>query len=150
MSTSAYIFTLQELWSSSWKCYIYIRPKIRRRYEYGKKTYSYKYGKRSQMFINIYRNPKTLEIGSSTKLLFTFLNLRFSDMRRETHNFFNKRAAHFVDPNWSKNRLPSFRLESQLTGSFFLSNSKILSASEHEVIHVPGLIIYPGFLLRHL
>ena len=39
-----------------------------------------------------YRNPKTLEtlddfLGSGTKLLFTFLGLRFSDMRRERHNF---------------------------------------------------------------
>ena len=68
-------------------------------------------------------NPKTLEIGSGWKFLFTFLSLRFFDMRRERHNFFNKRGAHFVDPNWSclgetKNRLPSSRLESQLTVFF--------------------------------
>ena len=53
-------------------------------------------------------------------------------------------GEHFVDPNWSrlgktKNRLPSPRLESQLTG--FFPNSKILS-----VIHVTGLISYLGFL----
>ena len=72
------------------------------------------------------------------------------DMRRERHNFFlcwlfhltPPRAAPFVDPNWShlgetKNRLPFSRLESQLT-VFFFSNSKILSTSGHDVIHVPG------------
>ena len=60
-----------------------------------------------EMFI---RNPEIYEIGSGTKLLITFLSLRFFDMRRVRHDFFNKRAAHFVDPNWSrrgetKNRL---------------------------------------------
>ena len=71
-----------------------------------------------------YRNPKTLEIVSGTRLFITFLSLRFFDMRRERYNFFNKREAHFVDPNWSrrgetKNRLPSSRLETQLTVVFF-------------------------------
>ena len=53
----------------------------------------------------------------------TLLSLRFFDMRRERHNFFNKRAAHFVDPNWSglENRLHSSRLESQLFRSEFKS-----------------------------
>ena len=110
------------------------------------------------MFINIgiWKHSKhltTFFFGSGTKLFITFLSLRFFDMRRERHNFFNKRAAHFVDPNWSrlgetKNRLPSSRLESQLT--VFFSNSKIVSASGHDVIHVPGLISYLGFLLWHL
>ena len=41
-------------------------------------------------------------------------------MRRERHNFFNKRAAHFGDPHWScfgktKNHLPCSIVESQLT-----------------------------------
>ena len=83
-------------------------------------------------------------------------------MRRERHNFFNKRTAHFVDPNWScqsetKNPLPSSRLESQLTRSefkseltVFYSNSKILSVFGHDVIHVLGHIYYLGFLLWHL
>ena len=67
-----------------------------------------------------------LSFGSGTKLLFTFLSLRFFDMRSERHNSFNKRAAHFVDPNWSrlgetKNRLPSSRIESQLFRSEFKS-----------------------------
>ena len=35
------------------------------------------------MFIHIYRNPKTLEIVSGTKLFITLLSLRFFDMRRE-------------------------------------------------------------------
>ena len=52
-------------------------------------------------------------------------------MRRERHNFFNKRTAHFVDPNWSrlcetKNRLPSSRLESQLTVLFQIPKSLVL------------------------
>ena len=79
-------------------------------------------------------------------------------MRGERHNFFNKRAAHFVDPNWSrlgetKNRLPSSRLESKLSRTEFksqlclFSNYKIPSASGHDVIHVPGPISYLGFLL---
>ena len=54
------------------------------------------------------------------------LSLRFFDIRRERHSFFNKCAAHSVDPNWSrrgetKNRLPSSRLESQLSLSEFKS-----------------------------
>ena len=30
-------------------------------------------------------NPEIYEIGSGTKLLFTFLSLRFFDMKRERH-----------------------------------------------------------------
>ena len=71
--------------------------------------------------------------------LFEFKVFRHEERGR--HNFFNKRAAHFVDPNWSrlgetKNRLPSSRLESQLPRSefksqltAFFSNFKILSSS---------------------
>ena len=40
------------------------------------------------MFIIIYRNLKTLKIGSGIKLFITFLSLRFFDMRRGRHNFF--------------------------------------------------------------
>ena len=57
----------------------------------------------------------------------------------------------------TKNRLPSSRLESQLSRSEFksqltefFSNSKILSASGHDVIHVPGFISYLCFLLWQL
>ena len=104
------------------------------------------------MFTNVHthigirktRNWFRYEIGSGTKLLFTFnfLSLRFFHMRRERHNFFNKRVAHFVDPNWShlnetKNRLPSSRLDSQLT-LFFKSQNPQLAASGYDVIHVTG------------
>ena len=118
--------------------------------------------------LDIHRESEKHEIGSGTKLFITFLSLRFFDMRRERHNLFNKCAAHFVDPNWShrgetKNWLPSSRLESQLSRSefksqltvfffflFYFSNSKILSASGQDVIHVPDFISYLGFLLWHL
>ena len=53
---------------------IYSRPKIRPIYEYVK------------TFIE-HIGFKKHEIGSATKLLFTFLSLRFSDMRRERNNF---------------------------------------------------------------
>ena len=80
------------------------------------------------MFITHIEIQKTREIGSGTKLLFTFLSLRSSDMRRERHtiSFYADfsiwtppHAAHFMDLNWSRqgeteNRLPSSRLESQL------------------------------------
>ncbi len=95
------------------------------------------------MFICIQESEKH-KIGSGIKLLFTFLSLRFFDMRRERHNFFNKRAAHFIDPNWShrgetKNRLPSSRLESQL-----------LSASGHDIIYVPGHFLSGVFIVTSL
>ena len=68
--------------------------------------------------IGIWKHSKLVQVRN----LFTFLNLRSFDMRRERHNFFNKCVAHFVDPNWSrrgetKNRLPSSRLKSQLSDS---------------------------------
>ena len=79
------------------------------------------------------RNPEIYEIGSSTKLFITFLSLRFFDMRRErdTYNFFKKRAAHIVDPNWSrlgetKNWLPSSSIESQLPRSEFKSQLTVV------------------------
>ena len=45
-------------------------------------------------------------------------------------------------------RRPSSWLESQLTAFFQIP--QILSASGHDVIHVPGHISYLGFLLWHL
>ena len=77
------------------------------------------------------RDPEIYEIGSGTKLLFTFLSLRLSDMRRERHNFFLcwlflltlPRVAHFLDP---KNQLPSSRLESKLTLFFQIPKSSAL------------------------
>ena len=102
-----------------------------------------------------YRNTKTLEIGSGTKLLFTFLSLRFFDMRRERHNFFNNRAAYFIDP---KNRLPSSRLESQLTRSEFKSQltasfqiPKSSACRFRAWCHsCPRPYFFLGFLLWHL
>ena len=120
-------------------------------------------------------NPEIHEIGSCTKLLFTFLSLRFFNMRRERHNFFrcwlsiwshhvrhisytqiDLASARSKNPLASskcetqlqltqttrgarsaQSRLASPRSESQLTG-FFFKPHKILSASGHDVIHVPG------------
>ena len=52
------------------------------------------------MFINISEKHEKHEIGSGTKLLFTFLSLRFFDMRRErhTHNFFLSWLFHRIPP----------------------------------------------------
>ena len=131
------------------------------RYEYVKLTYSYRYGKRSQMFIRIYRNPKTLEIGSGTKLLFTFLSLRFLDMIRERYNFFLSWLFHLTPTTcgtpaadyWSglgELRKSTCFVQVQISTNCFFSNSKILSASGHDVIHIPSHIFYLGFLLWHL
>ena len=75
-------------------------------------------------------------------------------MRREGHNFLlcwlfhlaPPRAAHFVDPNWS--RLDYLPLDSNLNSLFF-SNSKILRfwAWRHSR---PRYISYLGVLLWHL
>ena len=107
---------------------IYIGPKI---YDLDTNMWN------RHMFIEcsyVYRNPKNTKIGSGTKHFITFLSLRFFDMRRERYSFFlcwlfhltPSHAAHFVDPNWSrqgetKNRLPSSRFESQLSRSEFKS-----------------------------
>ena len=94
----------------------------------------------------------------------TFLSLRFFDIRKERHtNFFlcwlfhltPPRAAHFVDPNWSrlgetKKRLPSSRLESQPTRSefksqltAFFSNPKILSSSLSGMTSFTSPVLFP-------
>ena len=127
-------------------------------------------------FTNVHkhRNPKNtkhlrLFFGSGTKLLFTFLSLRFFDMRRErerdTHNFFLSWFFHLTPPReaprrkllvWPRrgpeNQLPSSSVESQLTGFFFKSQNPQPIASGHDVIHVlfPGPISYLEFLLWHL
>ena len=106
------------------------------------------------------------KIDSGTKLLFTFLSLRFSDMRRERHNLSMltvcpSSALNSLTqptrghPNWSgltqiKNRLPSSSVESQLTVFFFKSQNPQPITSGHDVIHIPSLIFYLGFLLWHL
>ena len=78
------------------------------------------------MFIRKEESEKH-EIGSGTKLLFTFLSWRFFDMRRERHNFFLCWLFHLTPLRaaprckllvWSrrapKNQLPSSNVESQL------------------------------------
>ena len=80
------------------------------------------------MFIRVYRNPKTIEIGSGKKLLLTFLSLRFFDMRRVRHNFFLCWLFHLTPTRCgprpqttglasasSENRLSSSSVESQQT-----------------------------------
>ena len=83
-------------------------------------------------------------LGSGTKLLFTLLSLRFSDMGRERETRFlttltvcpssvlnsltQRTRGHPVDPNWSgvaqiKNCLPSSSVESQLTAFFQIPKS---------------------------
>ena len=73
-------------------------------------------------------------------------------MRRQRHNFFNKRAAHFVDADWSRRgelrKSNTFHKTRILTNSFF-QIPQILSSSWHDVIHVPGPIYSLGFLLWH-
>ena len=65
-------------------------------------------------------------------------------MRKERHNFFNKHAAHFVDPKWSrlgetKNRLPSSRLESQLFRSEFKSQLTAFLQISKSSATLPGM-----------
>ena len=107
--------------------------------------YEYVIRKTFTMFLRVYIGiRKTLEIGSGTKPFITFLSLRFFDMGREKLNFFlcwlfhltPPRAAHFVEPNWSrldktKNRLPSSRLESQHTIFFKFQNPQRFQAWRH-------------------
>ena len=102
-----------------------------------------------QMFINIgirkTQNTYDSLFGSGAKLLFTFLSLRFFDMRRERYNFLLCWLFHLTPPRaaprgkrliWPR-RAPKIDLlrpspnlnscvESQLT---VFSNSKILSSS---------------------
>ena len=86
-----------------------------------------------------YRNPKNLKLVQVWNFLFTFLSLRFFDMR-ERHNFFLCWLFHLTPPRAAphckllvcprqapENQLPSSSVESQQT--FFFSNPKILSPS---------------------
>ena len=111
---------------------------------------------------NRHREAEKHGIGSGTKLLFTFLSLRFFDIRRERHNFINKRAANFVDPNWShqgetKNWRPSSRLKSQHSHSEFKSQVTVFFQIPKSSA-LPGMtsftspvpFSYLGFLLWHL
>ncbi len=92
----------------------------------------------------IYETLWGLSFGSGTKHLFTFLSLRFSDMRRERHNFLlcwllvhrqftdstnarESRRPQLVSPRRAP-KINSPRLSSKLNSLVF-SNSKILSPS---------------------
>ena len=119
-----------------------------------------------RMFI-MHRNLKTLETLEESLLVkvrnfyFPFLSLRFLDMRRNRQNFFLSWLFHLSPPRAapppqttvlasasSENQLTRLEFKSQLT-VFFFSNSQILSASGHDVNHVPGPISYLDFLLWH-
>ena len=97
-----------------------------------------------KMFTNVHkhRNPKNtqntwqLSFGSGTKLLFTFLSLRFFDMRRERHNFFLCWLFHLTPTTCgtppqttglasasSENQLASSKPKSQLTAFFQIPKS---------------------------
>ena len=107
------------------------------------------------------RNTWRPSFRSGTKLLSTFLSLRFSDMRRERHSFLLCWLFHMTPPRtaprhkllvWPRrapeNQLSSSSVESQLT-VFFFSNPQILSASLPG-FYIPGPISYLGLLLWHL
>ena len=113
-----------------------------------------------------YRNPKTLEIGSGTKFLFTFLSLRFSDMRERDTQFLSM-LTFPSDPTtngphrkllvWPRRapKIDLFRPSPNLNTLFFVCfyfkfQNPPLIASGHGVIHVPGHIFYLGFLLTSL
>ena len=98
--------------------------------------------------------------GSGTKLLFTFLSLRFFDTWRERQNFFlcwlfhqtPPHVAHFVDPNWShrgeaKNWLPSSRLESQLSRSEFKSELTVFFKFQNPQPTLPGMTSFTSPVL---
>ena len=90
------------------------------------------------MFIRIKESEKH-EIGSGTKLLFTFLSLRFFDMRRERHNFFLYWLFPLTPPRaalrckllvwpWRAPKI-NYSVQVQISTNCFFSNSKILSPS---------------------
>ena len=104
----------------------------------------------------------------------TFLTFRFStrgERERETHTQFllcwlfvqrqlsthwpNKRAcipqqtAGLASPRF-ESQLASSSLKSQLNVFFQNTEESQPIASGHDVIHIPSLISYPGFLLWHL
>ena len=124
---------------------------------------------------NIYRESEkhetltTLFFGSGTKLLFTFSEFkvfrheeREREREREGNNFLlcwpvctssaldsltQQTRSIFRRP--PKNRLPSSRLESQLSVFFKFQHPQPI-ASGHDVIQTPAPISYLGFLLWHL
>ena len=97
-------------------------------------------------------NPEKHEIGSGRKLLFTFSSWRFFDMRREKHNFFLCWLFHLTPTTcsprhkllvWPRRALKiDFLTQSLNLNELFFSNSKILSTSGHDVIHIP-IFLFP-------
>ena len=96
-------------------------------------------------------------LGSGTKLLFTFMGLRFFDMRRERHNFFLCWLFYLTPPRTAPRRkllvwpqrvpeIDFLPLASNLNKLFFFKfqNPQPI-ASGHDVIRVPGPIFYLGF-----
>ena len=88
---------------------------------------------------NRHRGSEKHEIGSGTKLLFTFLSLSFFDMRRERHNFFLCWLFHLSPPRAApplqtiglasvsfENRLSCSEFKSQLTAFFQIFKSSAL------------------------
>ena len=104
-------------------------PRDRPRYEYVKWTFSN---------VHTHIGIRKHEIGSGTKILFTFFSLRFFDMRRERHNFFNKRTAHFVDPN----KIDYLPVASNLNYCFF-PNPKILGSSLPGMTSFKSPVLFP-------
>ena len=106
---------------------------------------------------NRHRESEKHKIGSGTKLLFTFLSLRFSDMRRERHNFFLGWLFHLTPPHaaphhkllvwlrWAlENQLPSSSVKSQLTVFFKFQNPQLTGMM---TFMSPGPISYQGFFI---
>ena len=119
------------------------------------------------MFIRVNRNPKNTKhlplsfFDSGTKLFITFLSLRFSTWEeRDTISFYADfsiwphHVQHPAANYWSdlsELRKSSCFVQAQISTNF-LSNSKNPQpiASGDDVIHVPGPILYLGFLSWHL
>ena len=115
------------------------------------------------MFKNI--GIRKHEISSCTKLLFTFLSLRFFDMKREREREREKRererekiflcwlvlhrqlSTHSTTrgARSTQSRLASPRSESQQL--LFFQIPKILSTSGHHVSHAPGNHFQSGFFI---
>ena len=99
------------------------------------------------------RESEIHEIGSGTKLSFTFLSLRFFDMKREKHNFFlcwisiwpSPRAAPAAN-YWSglgELRKSTCFVQAQISTRCFFSNPKILSPSLPGMTSYTSPVIFP-------
>ena len=115
---------------------------------------------------NIHRKSRNTRntydfLGSGMKLLFTFLSLRFFDMRRERHNFFQCWLFHLTPPraapaaNYCSDlgelRKSTCFVPAQISTHCFF---QIPKSSAHRFrawrYSRPGSISYLGFLLWHL